>query len=440
MPDNKEHINRVLQYDNLSASEIAKITGLSQPTVSRALKKMPALKLGGGRSTVFALVDSAEGIPIYQVGIQGSISLLGRLYQQPQGRTLVLCSTEYHCYEGLPFYLYDLLPSGFLGAITLRNITAHDSHLTTKSQDWSDAQILHYLTHYGDDLAGNLLLGRQMAEQASLRRYPVTNRSDYAEITDNINANPEYMQSSVAGEQPKFTPYNGQYHLIVKYSPLVQNDNPVATRHRDLMICEHLALHSLNQAGVTVSHSTLYFSDRFYLEIQRFDRIAEHGRRGMVSLKNIDAQYVGLNTSWPEIARSLLNQALIGPDDFLQVEITYAFGRYIANTDMHNGNFAFFMDGLSLAGATPIYDMLPMAFMPAQGELRNPRFEIPNFIDVSQQAIQKAQNAAIDFWNQVMQHPRISQEFKKQVKPIYTSLKAVQAVKLNYEVTKTRSF
>lgn len=80
------------------------------------------------------------------------------------------------------------------------------------------------------------------------------------------------------------------------------------------------------------------------------------------------------------------------------------------------------MDGLLLAGATPIYDMLLMAFMPAQGELRNPRFEMPNFIDVSQQAIQKAQNAAIDFWNQVMQHPRISQEFKKQVKPIYTSL------------------
>lgn len=63
---------------------------------------MPALKLGGGRSTVFALVDSAEGIPIYQVGIQGSISLLGRLYRQPQGRTLVLCSTEYGEFNSNP--------------------------------------------------------------------------------------------------------------------------------------------------------------------------------------------------------------------------------------------------------------------------------------------------------------------------------------------------
>lgn len=60
--------------------------------------------------------------------------------------------------------------------------------------------------------------------------------------------------------------------------------------------------------------------------------------------------------------------------------------------------FRFFMDGLGVGQPTPIYDMLPMAYMPKQGELINPELDIPRFVDVSNLAKHTTMKAAIDFW------------------------------------------
>lgn len=422
MTHNEELIRHVLKYENLSSSTISKRTGVSQPTVSRTLKKMPVIKLGDGRGTLFALVETNAPESLYEISEAGLVSQLGNLYHQPEGRMLLVQGTKYIAYEGLPFYFYDAVPSGFLGSIHLKNIVERDSRLTTKSQDWSDLQVLHYMENYGDDLAGNLVLGSRMAEQASAKEYLNKGRADYATITGSINKVPENMGSSIAGEQPKFTLYNGKDHLIVKYSPLLSESNPVATRHRDLMVCEHLALEVLRSNGMDGSETDLHISDRVYLEVKRFDRIGLHGRRGMVSLKYIDAEYSGLNSTWPEIAQNLFRQDVISEKDIDDIEVAYAFGKYIANSDMHNGNFSFFMEGLTLSGATPIYDMLPMAFMPVQGELRSPELIAPKFINVSNEARTKALSMAIQFWSRVVEHDLISQDFKETITPFFESL------------------
>lgn len=430
MTKNEEIVLRALQHDNLSSTDIAQATQLSQPTVSRTLKGMHVIKLGGGRSTVFALIDSRPPLSLYQVSSEGMISLIGELYFQSGGRMVLNLKKGYVEYEGLPFYFYDALPAGFLGSITLKNIIVRDPMLTTNSQQWSTVQILHYLTHYGKDLTGNLILSQPMAIKAGELQYPITTRADYSQITSDINKAPENLGSSVAGKQPKFTAYNGSEHIIVKYSPLMAEDNPVATRHRDLLICEHLALSSLTQSGVKASETYLHQDDRIYLEIKRFDRIGAHGREGIVSLRTIDAEYVGKNSNWPDIAISLLTQGLISQEDYFNVEVAYTFGRYIANSDMHNGNFSFFIKDLTLKGTTPIYDMLPMAFMPVQGELRNPDIVLPRFIGTSEEAQVKAKDIAIQFWMSVMEHPLISNEFKTQTQTLYESLvKGTQSLK-----------
>ncbi|MDG4811449.1 HipA domain-containing protein [Hydrogenovibrio sp. 3SP14C1] len=422
MTHNEELIRHALKYENLSSSAIAKMTGVSQPTVSRTLKKMPVIKLGGGRGTLFALVETNAPKSLYEINKAGLVSQLGYLYRQPEGRMLLVQGTEYLAYEGVPFYFYDAVPSGFLGSIHLKNIVERDARLTTKSQDWSGLQVLHYMENYGDDLAGNLVLGSRMAEQASAKKYLNKGRADYATIAGSINKIPENMGSSIAGEQPKFTLYNGKDHLIVKYSPLLSESNPVATRHRDLMVCEHLALETLRSNGMDGSETDLHLSDRVYLEVKRFDRIGLHGRRGVASLKYIDAEYSGLNGTWPEIAQDLFRQDVISEKDVYDIEVAYAFGKYIANSDMHNGNFSFFMEDLTLSGATPIYDMLPMAFMPVQGELRNPELMAPKFIDVSNEARTNALSMAIQFWARVAEHDLISQDFKKTITPFFESL------------------
>lgn len=422
MIHNEALIRHALKHENLSSSALAKRTGVSQPTVSRTLKKMPVIKLGGGRGTLFALVETDASESLYEINETGLVSQLGNLYRQPENRMLLVQGIEYIAYEGLPFYFYDAVPSGFLGSIHLKNIVERDSRLTSKSQDWSDRQVLHYMENYGDDLAGNLVLGSRMAEQASAKEYLNKGRADYATIVGSINKIPENMGSSIAGEQPKFTLYNGENHLIVKYSPLLSENNPVASRHRDLIVCEHLALETLRSGGMAGAETNLHVGDRFYLEVKRFDRIGRHGRRGVASLKYIDAEYSGLNGTWPEIAQDLFRQDVISEKDVYDIEVAYAFGKYIANSDMHNGNFSFFMEGLTLSGATPVYDMLPMAFMPVQGELRNPELIAPKFIDVSTEARANALNMAIQFWSRVAEHEFISQAFKETITPFFESL------------------
>lgn len=422
MSSNEALISHALLYENLSASAIAAKTGLSQPTVSRALKKMSALKLGGGRSTVFALVESKQSDALFEVNTAGNISTLGELHYQPNERTVLVQASGYRTYESLPFYLYDALPAGFLGAITLKNIVKHDRVLTSKSQDWSTSQIRHYLTHYGEQLAGNMVLGAATAEQVAKLNYKTVLREDYPAIAQQINSLPDSAGSSVVGEQPKFTLFNGQHHLIVKYSPPVRESNHVATRHRDLMVCEHLALESFRAQNHDASESALHIDDRFYFEMKRFDRIGLYGRKGVVSLRSVDAEYTGLSQDWSTIAKALFTEEHISSTDLLSIETAHAFGHYIANTDMHNGNCSFFLDGLKLAGVTPVYDMLPMAFMPVQGELRNPEIEAPRFVNVSEQAKKDALNMALDFWKRVMAHPQISDEFKSVTQSFQQSL------------------
>ena len=177
-----------------------------------------------------------------------------------------------------------------------------------------------------------------------------------------------------------------------------------------------MALQALDASEIKASQTHLHVDDRTYLEIERFDRIGLHGRNGMASLKYIDAEYTGLNKTWPEIAHALLNKNLITEETFLIVETTYAFGKYIANTDMHNGNFSLFIHNLQITTPTPIYDMLPMAYMPVQGELRNPELKAPRFIQVSNKANQNALKVAKSFWSTVIDHPLISEDFKKTIK------------------------
>lgn len=413
MQDNKTLILHELRYENLSSSQIAKRTGLSQPTVSRALKSLPVIKIGGGRTTVFALIDELKSSEtLYQVADNGKFYSLGELHPQPYGRMVLQQAGGHTSYESIPYYLYDVIPAGFLGSLVLKNIVGQDPVLTSKSQEWTDKQVWHYLTHFGQDLTGNFVLSNRMAEKASEYRYPVHQRDDYLFISESINKTPDNLGSSVAGEQPKFTIFNGDEHLIVKYSPLEEGANPITTRYRDLMICEHLALEALYFHGILSAKSELFFDKRIFLEIVRFDRIQEHGRRGMVSLKMLDAEYTGINSDWPSIGKGLLQKGMIQNNNLFTLEVAYAFGKYIANTDMHNGNFSFFMDGLTINGATPIYDMLPMAFTPKQGEIPNIDIAPPRFINVSSNAQELALKTAKHFWNEVVTHPKISEDFK----------------------------
>lgn len=95
-----------------------------------------------------------------------------------------------------------------------------------------------------------------------------------------------------------------------------------------------------------------------------------------------------------------------------QTEVIWAFGRLIANSDMHAGNLSFYLSEPPFA-LTPVYDMLPMAYAPnSAGMLRDAAIEVRFDLNVSKSAWLTAIPLAQQFWQTVAGDPRISEAFR----------------------------
>ena len=84
MSPHTDAIRRRLSDGPLSARQLAEKIGVSQPTISRALKELgnAVIAVGSARSIQYTLRDTARGardIPIYRVDVEGRIRQLGTL-------------------------------------------------------------------------------------------------------------------------------------------------------------------------------------------------------------------------------------------------------------------------------------------------------------------------------------------------------------------------
>ena len=153
--------------------------------------------------------------------------------------------------------------------------------------------MLRALTQFGDDLPGNLVMGEvafQRFHTLPERASRVASAADYPALADQAMQG-THPGSSAGGEQPKFCTINAGRHVIVKFSPA--GNTAVDQRTRDLLVCEHLALLTLAQAGISAANTQIFTgAGRVFLESERFDRCGERGRIGMVSLQVYDAEYV----------------------------------------------------------------------------------------------------------------------------------------------------
>lgn len=352
----------------------------SQPTVSRALKVLgdEIVQIGAARSIQYALRDLSRTdlqAPVYRVSTDGRLLALGTLIPVcPEGFVMVQADGKSFHSDGLPWWIYDMRPQGYLGRAYNQRHGARLG-LPERLSDWGDTHALRALLLQGEDLPGNLLLGSAAREQFVNAPDPTpiaaANRLQaYAELAA-AAVRGELHGSSAAGEQPKFTAYvqpegESAVHVIVKFSALLPSQ--VSERWRDLLLAEHLALQVLRDGGVgaalasTVDHGTQRF-----LEVQRFDRVGALGRRALHSLAALDAQFVGSGGRWPEIIRALAREKVIVPEAVDGACLLWAFGTLIGNTDMHSGNLSFMSEHGQPYRLAPAYDMTPMAFAPTAG-------------------------------------------------------------------------
>ena len=217
-------------------------------------------------------------------------------------------------------------------------------------------------------------------------------------------------------------------HVIVKYTAADPSDT--VQRWSDLLVCEHLALQVLRTvANIPSAHSRILRSQgRTYLEVERFDRHGLYGRSALCSLETIEASLMpATSKDWADAASMMQKQGWLNPEAVHQIQVIWAFGRLIANSDMHRGNLSF-VPTLPVQVA-PVYDMLPMMLAPLQGgEITSVRFapELP--MPARQQAWVQASAAAKTFWQTASNDARISPGFRALCADTFASLSRLMAL------------
>ncbi len=322
-------------------------------------------------------------------------------------------------FPGLPWFLDDMRPQGFLGRMFARS-HAFELGLGDDILRWNDDEVLAALLLRGNDGPGQFILGDRALERAlSAAHAPVPAQAPvdrYASLADAALTGSD-VGSSAAGEQPKFTTCvetddGGLRHVIVKFSEPV-SDSPVARRWADLLVCEHLAGELLTEQGLASAHSELIWSrDRLCLESTRFDRIGPHGRRGIVSLAAWSDAHDGVRDSWPAAAARMHRDHWLMGEAVAHIEQLWWFGQLIGNTDMHFGNLSFFLDQALPLSPCPSYDMLPMFYRPgASGNLPMQSHQPKPPAPANLSYWQRAAAWATVFWQRVAEHPDVSADF-----------------------------
>lgn len=405
MPTHTDLLRLRLAAGPQSGTQLAKELGISQPTVSRALATMAGevLQLGQKKGSRYVLHDAGRGfgdVPVFRVDAHGKLHAQGVLTPvRPDGFVFTPADGLPVHSAGLPWWLMDMLPQGYLG----RAYAAHMGTtlgLPSTLKEWNDNHAMRALLVHGHDMVGNLLLGPIAREKfiamAEPTAVPLADKpAVYARLAV-AAAQGESPGSSAGGEQPKFTACAetdaGPAHVLVKFSELP--DSPVSQRWRDLLLAEHLALNTLRQAGIAAAVSAVVdHAGQRFLEVARFDRVRAMGRKAVVSLRALDAEFVGdAQQPWPVVVKRLTALGVVTPEAADATERLWAFGVLIGNTDMHAGNLSFVSETGSPYHLAPAYDMTPMVFSPnSGGKLNN---TIPSL----------ALHASVrnDFWRQAL--------------------------------------
>ena len=367
MPRHSDSIRLLLGQGPVAARQIVETTGISQPTVSRALAALgdEVVRIGSGSAIRYALRDIARGFasaPVFRVSDAGQIRELGTLVPvRPNGFVMVQADGVSRHSDGLPWWLFDMRPQGYLGRAYASTYAAALG-LPANPEHWGDNEVIRALLVHGHDAIGNLLIGELARDRfvGMLAPCPVDRTADYPALARAAGAG-EVPGSSAGGEQPKFCTYTERGHVLVKFS--APDDNPVSERWRDLLLAEHLALSVLG-----VETEVFDFGGQRFLEVPRFDRVGPLGRLAVFSLRALDAEFVGdAAAPWPSLVGRLDAEGHVDADAVSGAARLWAFGTLIGNTDMHAGNLSFVSRHGRPYQLAPAYDVLPMGFAPRSG-------------------------------------------------------------------------
>lgn len=433
-------LQRTLQRGAIDARTLARELGISQPTLSRRLKPLirngEVVKIGAGRASRYAwrrmipALPETEALPLYEIDETGEAQIVGELTPLEPGGTVITGelngawlneNRKLRIHEGLPFYLEYLRPEGFLGRLFCRQIATH-SGLPPDPQSWDEDQLLSFLCFHSADLPGSLIVGRHSLD-VFLRSTvtPIKKEQiigEYHRLAESVLSG-ETPGSSAGGEQPKFTAFiagekgGPPKHMIVKFSPA--GDDRIARRWRDLLVAEHRALSLLNEYHSFPNPvSLITVRERSMLQIERYDRVGEKGRRPWISLGALDDELFGRRDSIRAALRRLQRIGLLSEEDAGIGMVASLFGDFIGNTDQHFGNLSFTREEDRIR-IGPLYDILPMFYAPRRGgEIVDEKaHSLPVRIPEEKEYFEIAAEIASDYWNLLAGNGELSEDFHR---------------------------
>ena len=418
------------------AGRLVALLGVTRPVLARLVAEAGdrVLRIGKARATAYvarAHGDAGGAWPLWRMRPDATLEELGNLYLL-RGERFQFVANGARAnlmqpveklpghFPGLPWFLDDLRPQGFLGR-TLAHREGARLGVPDDLGRWQLRDTLLAITRSGGTGIGDLLLGHHAVElalaelDAPADAVAAADRGvRYAQWAEAALAG-EDIGSSPGGEQPKFTATvtnaQGRYAALVKFA--VDDSGQAARRWADLLACEHIALQCLRDAGLPAAESELIDAGGYIcLEVRRFDRTADVlGRRGFVSLLALDAAFIGSGArDWSLAADQLASLGWISPGTAADISRLHWFGQLIGNSDMHAGNLGFHLVDNGPLPLAPAYDMLPMSLAPSRtGAVRTATPLQPRAPERSGQLPQLAwaAGAAIRFWDTVASSERI---------------------------------
>jgi hypothetical protein len=122
--------------------------------------------------------------------------------------------------------MHDIAPRGFLGRSYARYHA--DLGLPEDVTNWSDNHVLIALSRRGEDLPGDLVMGRESFDRFQRLTFENHTARDFPALAGAALAG-EHVGSSAGGERPKFTSLvDGQHRMINRHQ-----DNVVLFRNDD---------------------------------------------------------------------------------------------------------------------------------------------------------------------------------------------------------------
>jgi hypothetical protein len=322
-----------------------------------------------------------EPIIIRRVRRDGTIGVLGEW--RPTSKELVLNQPGFpltppgiHHIDGdLPWVFDEMAPDGFFA--TAFAAALPELSLPDRRALWSADNVLQVISHFGEDLSGNLVVGDASVRRFLKRDLPDTSGTHenftegletyYEQLIGHVLATPQH--SSVGGARPKIVMGlpDGR-GVIVKFTPPLST--PAGRRWSDLLRMEaHVSDVFRNDQISAVSSRYVETTDRGFLEVRRFDRFAGGGRAGHVTLFNLGVALYGEASDPLPIIEGLVHDGHLPAMDEDTFRRVHSFSRAIANDDAHPGNYGLVIDDDGKARLAPAYDVLPMAFAPKHDEL-----------------------------------------------------------------------